>query len=45
VAKVTRATKVLEQANTGQRGLQVKIDPKEIQRVLNAVAAPLVNDG
>jgi Cys-tRNA(Pro)/Cys-tRNA(Cys) deacylase len=28
--------------NAGQRGLQVRLDPKEAQRVLGAVTAPLV---
>lgn len=28
--------------NGGQRGLQVRLDPQDAQRVLNAVAAPLI---
>ncbi|MCJ7995171.1 Cys-tRNA(Pro) deacylase [Rhizobium cremeum] len=28
--------------NGGQRGLQVKLDPKDVQRALGAVAAPVV---
>lgn len=30
--------------NGGQRGLQVRLDPKDAQRVLKAIAAPLVAD-
>ncbi|MGF9565345.1 Cys-tRNA(Pro) deacylase [Neorhizobium sp. JUb45] len=30
--------------NGGQRGLQVRLDPKQAQRVLEAIAAPLVAD-
>jgi Cys-tRNA(Pro)/Cys-tRNA(Cys) deacylase len=28
--------------NGGQRGLQVRLDPKDAQRLLAAIAAPLV---
>ncbi len=28
--------------NGGQRGLQIRLDPKDARRVLNAVAAPLI---
>jgi Cys-tRNA(Pro)/Cys-tRNA(Cys) deacylase len=31
--------------NAGQRGLQVRLDPKDLQRLLAALPAPIVADG